>query len=183
MRSGHVAASLLLAGLALAALTVPAAAAPGAAISFGDQATSGRIVLVDAVQLPEGGFVVVHDPSTGEGDLGEVIGHSILLGAGQHNHVPVTLDRNVTESETLIAAVYKDANSNQEFDLGDGHGHHDHEGSDEVYTDGDAPIGDRATVDLYGTESSPRSTTPWTTLSAGAGAAIASLVFWAVRVR
>lgn len=168
-----------LAILAVVAAFAPAAAASGPAIAFDDQQTSGRIVLVDAVQLPRGGFVVMHDPSTGEGELGEVTGHSILLGAGRHTHVPVTLYQNLTEQRSLVAVLYEDSNDNRVPDLGHGHSH-DHASQDEPFRDGDVPIGDRATVGPHSTETESSSTGTWL---AGAAAAVASLVFWAVRVR
>lgn len=177
-RTPALAAAVLL--LATAAIG-PAATqeGPQPAVAFDDQRTSGRIVLVDAVRLPEGGFVAVHDPSTvSDGGLGELLGVSVLLGPGQHSDVPVTLQRNVTESEELIAALYKDANDNQAFDGGHDHGH-DHAGEDPTYKDGDTPIGDRAQVEPYEVETNEASSV--NPLALGAALALISVLAWALR--
>lgn len=173
-----------LAALALAAAGLAPTATsegPQPIVLFEDQRTSGSIVLVDLVQLPDGGFVVLHEP--GDGELGPIAGASTLLGAGLHQSVPVTLFENVTATRTLVAAVYEDSNRNRALDVGDGHDHagHDHEGRDRVYTAGGQPIGDEARVEPYPDE--VRGEERVDPLLVGALTAFASIVLWAVRYR
>lgn len=173
-----------LASLAVAAAGLAPAATgedPQPIVVFDDQRTSGSIVLVDLVQLPDGGFVVLHEAAGGE--LGPIVGASTLLGAGLHESVPVTLFDNVTSPRTLVAAVYEDSNGNRALDVGDGHDHHGHthEGRDRVYTDEGRPIGDEARVQPYAEAASDeRRVDP---LLVGALTAVAGLGLWAVRYR
>lgn len=162
---------------------VPAAAVGDPAIVFDDQRTSGRVLLVDAVRLPEPGFVAVHDPGAGEGDLGPVVGQSIMIGAGMHNFVPVVLTENVTEPRTLIAVLYQDSNDNRAFDHPDGHGHaHDHAGQDDPYRVNETTIGDEAEIAPYDLETDEGGFN-LDPLLAGTVMALASIVLWAVRYR
>jgi hypothetical protein len=183
MRSGHRLVCLLAVTLVTGLAAAPGAVAdegPQPLVLFEDQRTSGSIVLVDLAQMPDGGFVVMHEPA--EDGLGPVAGTSTLLGAGLHQSVPVVLYDNVTATQDLIAVLYEDSNGNQVLDLGDGHDHHthSHEGQDEAYTDGERPIGDRAQVEPQSASSAPQSVNP---LLVGALTAVASLVLWAVRYR
>jgi hypothetical protein len=172
-------------GLALGAGVVPAASAqPHPAIVFDDQRTSGEVLLVDAVQLPDGGFVAVHDPSLAEGGaLGPVVGASNLLGPGFHQDVPVTMGTPISEPQPLIAVLYQDTNGNQALDVGDhGHGHeHDAETRDAAYSAGEKTIGDDAEVRPYG--ESATTTDSVSPLLVGALTSLASLMLWAVRYR
>lgn len=91
--------------------------AGSAAILFEDQNTSGPMVLIQAVRLPEDGFVVVHEgPLPEGGPPGEVHGVSGALGAGYHTDVPVVLGSNVTERHVLTAVAYRDTNDNRLFE-------------------------------------------------------------------
>jgi hypothetical protein len=173
-------AVLLVAGAGLA----PSATAeePQPLVLFEDQRTTGSIVIVDLAQLPDGGFVVLHEPGSG-GELGPVVGASTLLGAGLHQPIPVPLFDNVTAETNLVAALYQDTNDNGALDVADGHDHHghDHDSEDATYKDGDLPVGDQARVQPYGTEET--SSTEVNPLLVGAATAIASLALWAVRYR
>lgn len=176
-----VLALALVAGLGLA----PTASAddPEPIVLFEDQRTSGTIVLVDLVQLPAGGFAVLHQPGEAPDELGSVAGTSTLLSAGLHQSVPVVLFQDVNASTTLIAALYEDSNRNQVLDLPDDHEHHGHthEGQDQLYTDGEVPIGDEARVEPYAEPSQAGSDVD--PLLVGALTAVAALALWAVRYR
>lgn len=172
-----------LALLSLAGLPASTAAdGPSPAVVFDDQRTSGRIVIVDGIQLPDPGFVVVHDPpNSSDEDLGKVRGSSVHLGPGQHHNVPVTLERNLTERQTLIAVLYNDTNDNHVFDARHVDGHrHSHDAKDEPYTHGDVLIGDKARVGPHPEARESSSVDP---LLVGAGLAVASVTLWAVRFR
>lgn len=180
---------LLIVCLFAAPVLAPSAsgAEANAGVLFDDQHTSGSIVIVDLVQLPQGGFVGVHDQTNAEaGELGELAGASIVLGAGMHSNVPVTLETEVKEPRTLVAAIYQDANGNGALDQGvDHHDGHDHDhGDGEVdppYRSGDRLIGDAARVEPYSMEETvPSSIDP---LLSGAAAAALAVLFWAVRFR
>lgn len=184
MHPARAAGLVVLLAVAGAGLTGTALAdEPEPIVLFEDQRTSGSIVLVDLVQLPDSGFLVLHE-GTGGPELGPVRGASTLLGAGLHESVPVLLYENMTASTSLVAAVYEDSNANRVLDLGDGHSHHGHEhqGEDEVYTAEGRPIGDEARVEPYedGQQADDEGVNP---LLVGALTALASLVLWAVRYR
>lgn len=174
---------LILLVVASAGLAPTAAGGPAPIVLFDDQRTSGSIVLVDLVQLPAGGFVVLHEPATDDQQLGPVAGASTLLGPGLHEAVPVVLYEDVTGPRTLVATLHEDANGNRALDLDAGHDHHghDHEGQDHLYTDGERPIGDPALVEPYGEpEAGEAGVDP---LLVGALTATAALLLWAVRYR
>lgn len=167
-------------GVGLSALGA-AQTGPRPAILFDDQHTTGSIVIVDAVRLPDSGFVVVHDPAAAGGEsLGPVLGTSVLLGPGEHTTIPVNLQREIDRPTTLIAALYQDANGNGNFDAGHGHGHHDHAGQDQAYRDGNLTIGDRAEV---GPPPEPNESSSVDPLVVGGALAVASVALWAVRYR
>lgn len=173
--------AVLLVALAGLAPVTAAQSGPSPAIVFDDQRTSGRVVLVDAAQLPETGFVGLHDPTTAEGGaLGDLVGSSNLLGPGLHRDIPATLHEPLAEPQPLIAVLYEDANGNRALDAGDGHGHH-HDGQDRTYSAGDKTIGDEARVGLY--RSSTEATSEASPLLVGALTATAALAVWAVRYR
>lgn len=173
---------VLLVVLAAASPVATAASAEEAAIVFDDQRTSGKLLLVDAVSMPESGFVAIHDPGAGEGEFGPVVGQSILIGAGTHSFVPVVLMENVTEPRTVLAVLYQDTNGNRAFDHPDGHGHdHDHADEDSPYQVNETTIGDEAEVAPY--EMETESSDGLDPLLVGTAMAAASIVLWAVRYR
>jgi len=105
-----------------------------ASVTFEDQTSDGTTVVVESVEMSEGGFVAIHNDTLLEGDaVGSVVGVSDYLEPGPHENVTVTLfdveGANVDESdltETLIAMPHEDTDdSNQEV-------------YDFVSTDGDA---------------------------------------------
>jgi len=89
-----------------------------ATVSMSDQRTGGSSVVVDEVELSEGGFVAMHDSSLLEGaTFDSVVGVSGYLGAGTHEDVRVGLDDELDEADTLIPMPHRDTNDNQEYDF------------------------------------------------------------------
>ena len=89
-----------------------------AAVTFSDQDSDGESVVVSEVVVPEGGFVTIHDETLLDGDaIGSVRGTSAYLSAGTHTDVEVTLDRPISESQTLIAMPHMDTNDNETYEF------------------------------------------------------------------
>ncbi len=89
-----------------------------ASVSMSDQPTDGDSVLVDRVELSEGGFVTMHDSTLLDGEVtGSVVGSSEYLEAGVHENVRVELDDSVTENDTLIPMPHRDTNDNEVYDF------------------------------------------------------------------
>jgi len=87
-----------------------------AALDYSTQASDGRTVTIDRVDLSEPGFVAVHDPSLGAGDaLGSVLGVSERLDAGLHEDVTVTLDTAANESQVLTPMAHADSNDDGNY--------------------------------------------------------------------
>ncbi|QLD91157.1 PGF-CTERM sorting domain-containing protein [Natronomonas salina] len=106
----------------------------------GDEVSS---VTVDSVDVPQGGFVAIHDSSLEDGAaFDSYLGSSEYLSEGENSDVEVQLDEPITEETDLFAVVYQDTNDNQEFDFVDSEGDDDSEYTDE---DGEA-ISDSASV-------------------------------------
>jgi hypothetical protein len=118
----------------------------------GPSLADGTQVVVDAVSLPTGGFVAIHDERLADGDLlGSVVGVSAFLSPGSHEDVVVTLfdvpgatddATRLTERETqLTAMVHRDDDADAVFDYvatgGD---------VDRPYTDLGSPVTDTETV-------------------------------------
>ncbi|MFB6281184.1 MAG: PGF-CTERM sorting domain-containing protein [Haloferacaceae archaeon] len=100
------------------AVTDGAEVTVSAAVSLADQPSGGHTVVVDSVDLSEGGFVTLHDARLFGGDaLGSVVGTSGYLDAGVHENVEVTLDEPIDESRTLIAMPHRDTNDNEAYDF------------------------------------------------------------------
>jgi len=92
-----------------------------ASVTFDDQATQeGNPTVNVGVDLPESGFVTVHDDNlTDDGPVQSIVGLSELV-RETDTSVDVTLGRSIDSSgETLVARVYRDANENGEFDFAD----------------------------------------------------------------
>ena len=91
-----------------------------AKIAFENQSTTGQEVTVRSVTLPDGGFVAVHGenylPPNNETQA-SLRGVSGYLTPGTHENVTVSLESNLSENATLLAAPYQDTNRNQTFDF------------------------------------------------------------------
>ncbi|GGL54343.1 DUF7282 domain-containing protein [Halocalculus aciditolerans] len=95
-----------------------ASATVSASVALDAQQSDGHTVVIDTVDMTDGGFVAVHDPSLGAGNvLGSVVGHSTYLDAGVHHNVTVTLDTPVNESQALVAMPHLDSNGNEMYDF------------------------------------------------------------------
>ncbi len=89
-----------------------------AEVEQGTVESDGNTVTVDRVDLPEGGFVTIHDASLFAGEtFGSVVGTSDYLEAGHHHDVEVTLDEPLTESQTVVPMAHRDTNGNEEYDF------------------------------------------------------------------
>ena len=115
-----------------------------ASVSADAQTSDGRTVVVDAVELSEGGFVTVHDSALLEGDVfGSVRGTSEYLEAGHHHDVEVTLDSRVSETRTLYAMAHRDTNGDEDYGFVASEG-----GEDGPVTADGAPVMDSARVSV-----------------------------------
>jgi len=89
-----------------------------ASVSMADQTSDGQTVVVEDVDLSEGGFVTIHDSSLFAGDtFGSAVGTSAYLEAGHHESVTVTLDEPVRSTNTLVPMAHEDTNDNEEYDF------------------------------------------------------------------
>jgi PGF-CTERM protein len=94
-----------------------------ASVSMDAQASDGHSVVVDRVDLAEGGFVVVHGPSLNAGEVtGSVLGHSAYLDAGVHENVTVRFDEPVRSSQTLIPMAHRDTDGDRNYTFPDADG-------------------------------------------------------------
>ncbi|WP_363463770.1 DUF7282 domain-containing protein [Halogeometricum borinquense] len=115
-----------------------------ATVSMSDQPTDGTSVVVDRVELSDGGFVTVHDASVTEGEVFESIrGTSAYLEAGVHENVRITLDAPVEENTTLVPMAHMDTDDNQEYTFPESEGE-----ADGPYTADGSAVVDTAAVTL-----------------------------------
>ncbi|MFC7057389.1 cupredoxin domain-containing protein [Halovenus salina] len=114
-------------------------AGPAATVTFSDQSSTGTSVVVDAVELTDGGFVTIHNSNLLDGDaVGSVIGVSEYLGSGSYENVTVELDTPLVEGETLVAMPHRDTDGDEEYTFVESEG-----GADGPYVvEGDAVIDD-----------------------------------------
>ncbi|MFB6236504.1 MAG: PGF-CTERM sorting domain-containing protein [Halopenitus sp.] len=97
-----------------------------AAVDFNDQTSDGKTVVVEDVDLSQGGFVTIHDASLKEGAVLESVrGTSKYLEAGHHEEVVVTLNKPIQETNQLLAMAHKDTNDNKQYDFVDSGGEAD----------------------------------------------------------
>lgn len=74
--------------------------------------------MVDRVELSEGGFVTIHDPSLSGGAVFDsVVGTSMYLPAGVHEDVAVTFDEPIRSSQVLTPMAHMDTNDNEAYDF------------------------------------------------------------------
>ncbi|WP_426963838.1 DUF7282 domain-containing protein [Haloparvum alkalitolerans] len=89
-----------------------------ASVSFSGQPSEGEYVIVDRVELSEGGFVTVHDSSLLDGAVFDSIrGTSEYLEAGVHEDVRIQLDEPLENDDTLVPMAHRDTNDNQQYDF------------------------------------------------------------------
>lgn len=94
-----------------------------ARVTFENQTSDGRSVVVSSVNLSEGGFVAVQNTSGAHPD--EIRGASTYLSSGTHRDVRVELDTPLQESGPLVAQVYTDMNADRRFTYDDENGNED----------------------------------------------------------
>jgi PGF-CTERM protein len=121
---------------------------PTSTITMNPQVSqNGDVVTVDEVFLPEGGYVVIHNASTGD-----VIGHTAYFDAGTYEDVDVLLDENLAGGQNqVIAMSHMDTNGNQVYDFPD---------ADGPYTADGEPVTDSAQVSVSSPPPEPTTTTP-----------------------
>jgi hypothetical protein len=124
---------------------------PSASVTFKDQKSGGKSVMVKSVTMSKGGFVAIHDSSLLDGKvLGSVIGVSKKLEAGTHENVEVMLfdvpggDYDMSmlkKDQTLIAMPHLDSNGNGTYDFLTSGGK-----KDGPYTKGGKAVVDKAKI-------------------------------------
>ncbi len=111
-------------------------------MTFSDQTTDGTSVTIESVRMDDGGFVAIHDDTLLDGEaVGSVIGASEYLEPGSSMAVPVDLDEDLSEDQTLIAMPHRDGNGNESYDFVTSGG-----SADGPYTDSEGAITDSATL-------------------------------------
>ena len=120
-----------------------------ASVTGTDQPTEGEYVIVDRVELSDGGFVTVHDSSLADGAVFDSIrGTSAYLEAGVHEDVRVQLDDPLQNDDTVFAMAHRDTNGNEAYDFPSSDGSEDGpylDASDEIVMAGiDAELDDEA---------------------------------------
>ncbi|WP_396613301.1 PGF-CTERM sorting domain-containing protein [Haloferax sp. S1W] len=97
-----------------------------ASVSMSDQPTTGDTVVVDRVELSQGGFVTIHDATVTDGEVFESIrGTSAYLPAGVHENVRVELDTPVTENTTLVPMAHRDTDGDETYTFPESEGEND----------------------------------------------------------
>lgn len=129
-----------------------------ATVETSEQPTDGQSVLVDRVELAEGGFVTVHDSSIEDGDVfGSIRGTSAYLEAGVHEDVRVMLDEPLTDDETVYPMAHTDSNDNEVYDFeeteGEADGPYVDANGDPVMTPTDVTVSEEAAVSFDGQSS------------------------------
>jgi len=89
-----------------------------ASVSGTDQPGEGEYVIVDRVELSQGGFVTVHDSSLADGAVFDSIrGTTEYLEAGVHEDVRVRLDDPLTEDDAVFAMAHRDTDGDEAYDF------------------------------------------------------------------
>lgn len=102
------------------AVTDAANVTVSAAVTADDQPTDGDTLVVDRVEVAEGGFVAIHDDRLFEDEpVASVIGHSAFLSPGVHEHVRVNLTAPLAQDETIVAMPHRDSDGDGEYDFAD----------------------------------------------------------------
>ncbi|PSQ34404.1 PGF-CTERM sorting domain-containing protein [Halobacteriales archaeon SW_10_66_29] len=126
-----------------------------ATVTASDQPTEGEYVVVDRVELSEGGFVTVHDSSLLDGAVFESVrGTSQYLTAGVHEDVRIQLEDPLQNDDTLLPMAHRDTNGNQAYDFPASEGEEDGPfvtaGGDAVLDDAAVELRDTATSSFDG---------------------------------
>lgn len=125
-----------------------------ATIDLPDHESAGERVVVDSVELSEGGFVAIYEGVTVDADPEAVVGVSDYLEAGEYEDLEIELDEPLEESQALVAVVHHDTNDDGTFDYVESDG-----AEDEPYvTEGGGPVLDGAFVTVAEPEPEPEAT-------------------------
>ena len=112
-----------------------------ATITFADQDRDGDSVVVDSVDLSEGGFVAIYGGDA-VADPAGVLGSSDYLEPGAHDDVEIELETPIEDDQPLIAVVHHDTTGDETFQYAESDG-----ADDEPYvTPTGAPVLDTALV-------------------------------------
>lgn len=88
-------------------------------VTFNEQTARGASVTVASATLPDGGWIVLHDP----GQSFDVIGHSGHLDPGTHQDITVAIERGKVDRDrrrmerTLLAMAHKDTGEEGEYEF------------------------------------------------------------------
>lgn len=125
-----------------------------ASITFSDQESDGDSVVVDSVDLSEGGFVAVYGGVAADVDPADLRGASGYLEPGEYEDVEIDLDEPLEESGPMVAAVHHDTTDDETFQYAETDG-----AEDEPYvTAGGAPVVDGAFVTVDEPDPDPEAT-------------------------
>ena len=115
-----------------------------ASVGIDAQRSDGTTVVVDSVDLSEGGFVTVHDSSLAAGEvIGSIRGTSEYLAPGTHEDVVVELDTPLNETNGVFAMAHQDTNDNEMYDFVSSGGN-----ADGPYTAGGDIVMQQATISV-----------------------------------
>jgi hypothetical protein len=110
-----------------------------ATVSFDDQQTGRETVRVREAQLPDGGFVTIHDDTVFDDQFGSVRGTSEYFTPGRSRRIEITLDDPIEQNGTFFAMPHRDTNGNESYDFLNSEGAEDApylNANDEVVLDG-----------------------------------------------
>ncbi|ELY47279.1 DUF7282 domain-containing protein [Natronorubrum sulfidifaciens] len=85
-----------------------------AMITFADQERDGDSVVVDSVELSEGGFVAIYDGDA-VADPAGVLGSSDYLEPGAHSEVEIDLETPIEDDQPLVAVVHHETTGDETF--------------------------------------------------------------------
>jgi major cell surface glycoprotein (TIGR04216 family) len=90
---------------------------PTATVTFNDQQTTGSYAVVESADLPDGGFVTIHDSTVSNDAFGSVRGTSAYLDAGTSTDINITLDQPAEESGQFFAMPHRDTDGDETYDF------------------------------------------------------------------
>uniref|UniRef100_UPI0006782459 DUF7282 domain-containing protein n=1 Tax=Halopiger goleimassiliensis TaxID=1293048 RepID=UPI0006782459 len=125
-----------------------------ASITFSDQESDGETVVVDDVELSEGGFVAIYDGVAAALEPTDVRGVSSYLEPGDRADLEIELDEPLEESGPLVAAVHHDTTGDETFQYVETNGLED----DPYVTERGTPVADSAVVTLDAEPAEPEAT-------------------------
>ncbi len=112
-----------------------------AAITFADQESDGESIVVDSVDLSDGGFVALYGGDS-VADPTAVIGSSDYLESGEHEDVEIEFENPLEEEQPLLAVVHRDTTGDETFQYAESDGAED----DPYVTPAGSPVLDTAFV-------------------------------------